>query len=585
MGTTRGFNRRQLIGGAAAATAFAVGNQTGFAAGGGRGYAPALLRSQGANIPTPREQTVVIEASQTTVYDSFNPYIPNGWAYNWGNEVIALEYPFYLNLETGETVKGIGEKWTYNADFTEVTLTLRPGITWSDGQPLTSADVVFTVEMLGKHEGLSSHENVNRDVAKIEAVDELNAKYTLKKPNPRYHYAFVAGVIGTDLKVVPKHIWEKQDPLTFKNAPPVWSGAYMLDHANATQKMYVWKKNPNYWDKANFDPKPTYVLFLEALPVDAAVQEFLRGGMDSTAIDYLNQQVVLQQDQGAIQYFFADPNPRGLTINMAAPSGLFKHKEAAWALSYLLDREKIGKTIWQPETPPAMYPWASYASNKRWEVPEIQQKYNLTYDPDKAAQLLDSIGARREGDTRTFEGKEININMITPAKNTQAEYQIGDTLIREAKKIGLNITMRYLQTWIDAWETGQCDVSCHWLHSPVRDPNEMYGDFLTEKIRPVGTRALDGNETRTNVQELNDISLKLATLSPTDDANLPEFAKGLEQFMQWLPYVPIIQTTYPFMFGTKYWTGWPTNDNRYTVAANWWSQFRFVIGKLQPAGS
>lgn len=128
-------------------------------------------------------------------------------------------------------------------------------------------------------------------------------------------------------------------------------------------------------------------------------------------------------------------------------------------------------------------------------------------------------------------------------------------------------------------------MSCHWRHSPVRDPNEMYGDFLTDKIRPVGTRALDGNETRTDVKPLNDISQTLTTLSPADDKNLPEFAKGLEQFMTWIPYVPIIQTTYPFMFGTKYWTGWPTNDNRYTVAANWWSQFRFVIGKLQPAGS
>ncbi len=39
------------------------------------------------------------------------------------------------------------------------------------------------------------------------------------------------------------------------------------------------------------------------------------------------------------------------------------------------------------------------------------------------------------------------------------------------------------------------------------------------------------------------------------------------------------------MYNTRYWTGWPTEDNPYTIPANWWGQFLFVIGTIKPAGA
>jgi peptide/nickel transport system substrate-binding protein len=54
-------------------------------------------------------------------------------------------------------------------------------------------------------------------------------------------------------------------------------------------------------------------------------------------------------------------------------------------------------------------------------------------------------------------------------------------------------------------------------------------------------------------------------------------------FMGQAPAVPIIQTIYPMMFNTAYWTGWPTADNPYTIPVTWWSHFLFAIGSLQPA--
>ena len=38
-------------------------------------------------------------------------------------------------------------------------------------------------------------------------------------------------------------------------------------------------------------------------------------------------------------------------------------------------------------------------------------------------------------------------------------------------------------------------------------------------------------------------------------------------------------------YNTAYWTGWPSEEDPYTIPANWWGQFMFVIGRLQPSGS
>ncbi len=48
--------------------------------------------------------------------------------------------------------------------------------------------------------------------------------------------------------------------------------------------------------------------------------------------------------------------------------------------------------------------------------------------------------------------------------------------------------------------------------------------------------------------------------------------------------IPVIQTGYPSYYNTTFWKGWPTDDNLYQVPLNWWGQFMFVLGKLEPTG-
>lgn len=181
-------------------------------------------------------------------------------------------------------------------------------------------------------------------------------------------------------------------------------------------------------------------------------------------------------------------------------------------------------------------------------------------------------------------GEPLELEIITPTAVGQPEFQIAELLASEAAKIGLKMTVSSLPgpTFDDAWNLGQFDVSSHWLCGVALDPAQLYTQYLTRKYEPIGERTTQGNQTRTQISELNDIALELESLNPEDPENKPKFDQSLEAFMSNLPAMPSIQTIYPFIFNTAYWTNWPTDDNRYNIAANWWSQFLFVIGSLEP---
>jgi peptide/nickel transport system substrate-binding protein len=547
----------------------------------------ALSMQNSANVPTPREQTVIVEAHETSVYDSFNPFIPNGEAYMYGINQIARECMFYANFMTGEIVSWLGESWSYNADFTELTLKLNPNAAWNDGQPYTSADVLFTFDMLRANEGLTGSATVTGNIESATAPDAQTVVMTLTGPKPRFHYTFIAGIVFDGLRVVPKHVWEGQDPNTFQNNPPVYTGPYVLDQIVAEQFMYVWKKNPTYWNAANFNPAPEYVVFRQFLPSDAAMQEFQRGNIDvanNDSIGYLNQQALISQYDKAAVMTFADPCPRAFFPNFESPSGLFKTAEGRRAISYLIDRELIGNVIWQPPSRPTKYPWADYEGNERWSNPEIQAEYDMVYDPAKAEELLAAAGAVKDGDTWTLNGEPIQLNVVVPGGTTVQEYQIAQTLADSAAEIGVEIVLTGLSfpAWNDALSLGEFDISCHWLCGLTFDPAQLYDNFLSENASPIGSPSTAGNEGRMQIPELDDIVATLSTLSPDDETNKATFDQGLEIFLKNMPAITSVQTTFPSTCGTAFWTGWPTDEDPYNVPLYWWAQFLFVIGNLQP---
>lgn len=577
-------NRRKLVGATAAGSAAVL------AASHLGGVQSAV--AQDANLPTPREETVVIEQIPNNVWDSFNPFIPNGEAYNYGTVSVNREMLFYVNFLTGETIPWLGKEWTYNEDYTSCTLTIQEGITWSDGEPFTAEDIVFTQQMLIDNPNLSGGAWLRDNLESMTADDDHNVTWTWTEPDTRFHYRFLAGIISDGVRIMPKHIWEGEDPNTFKFNPPVQTGPYVLKEASATKLYHLWEKNENYWNKANLDPEPTYVLYRQWTEIDTSVQEFLAGNIDDShriALDYLNQEMIASQTEDYSRFIFNDPCPRGFHINCESPTGLFSTPEGRWAISHLIDRDTIGTTIYQPPTVAATYPWASYEGWETWAPSEVMDQFDPTFHVDKANELLDSIGAtERDGDgIRILNGKPLKLNMICPTETTGPEYQMGLTLVNTAKEAGLDIELKAMPGsahW-DAFDAGEYDISAHWICGMQFDPVQLWNWFHKENYFPVGERTNRGNAVRFVNDEFSQLVDDLRASDPDDEASQPVFNATLEKFMAESPSIASVQQIFPVFFGTSVWEGWPTEENPYAVPTSWWAHYLFTIGGLRRKGS
>ncbi|HBT50608.1 MAG TPA: ABC transporter substrate-binding protein [Petrotoga sp.] len=541
-----------------------------------------------SQLPVPREETVVREDPAVfNQFDSFNPYIPNGVEYAAGFWQISAENLFIFNWVTGEIVPWLATGYEYSDDYKTFTLKLRDGVTWNDGQPFTADDVVFTVKLeMSKEElGARAWENVENVVVK----DPHTVVFTLKQPDVRFFQKFV-NYIDVGWIPLPKHIWEGKDPLQFKNNPPVTTGPYKLKEVIPDLKMFVWERNENYWGKKyGHFPAPKYVVMKSAPSPDAAFQEFINNEVDIPVLaSYEQAKQAMKKNPSSSKVEWMDPCPRALWLNCGA--GPTSDVRVRYAISYLLDREKIAKAYFQPESTPAAFPLPAYTGiEEKFASKDLLAKYDWTsvYSPEKAAKLLDEAGYKMgpQGVRVDKDGKPVEIEIITPMAVGSTEYNIALSLSEELKKIGINATVRSLDMSVETEKIlmGDFNIDSRWIPF-YGDPYSIYRKFATKNFVPIGERCTTGNWVRLKDAEWDKVLDELAKVLPDSPGAHEAYVKALELFLKDLPVIPVAQTPYVTVFSTAYWTNWPTQDNMYVVpASHWGPSMLTMILNIKPA--
>lgn len=151
-------------------------------------------------------------------------------------------YDFLLNTDgSGKLSPGLATKWESTA--TSLTLTLRSGVTFTDGTPFDAAAVKANVEHMQK-DGIPPNKATFINVSSVDVVSPTEVKFNLSHPTPQlvYNLARRQGLMAS-----PKAL---QDPAKLKTQP-VGTGGWILDTAKTVpNSKYVFTANPNYWNKS-----------------------------------------------------------------------------------------------------------------------------------------------------------------------------------------------------------------------------------------------------------------------------------------------------------------------------------------------
>ena len=198
----------------------------------------------GSGIASAAESVLTMHIEeQTSWVSNFNPFDLAGRRQSTMDFIYEPLVIFNAN-DGGKPVWRLATSYKFSDDLMSITYDLRPGVKWSDGQPLTSADVKYTIDLMLKNPAVDTV-GVGQTVASVEAPSPTQIKINLKAVNSEFPESLA------DLAVVPEHIWKDvADPVAFKNEKPIGSGP-MTEVRRFTPQVYEQCRNPNYWDAAS----------------------------------------------------------------------------------------------------------------------------------------------------------------------------------------------------------------------------------------------------------------------------------------------------------------------------------------------
>lgn len=279
-------------------------------------------------------------------------------------------------------IPGLAESWEGSADGKTWTYKLRPDMKWSDGEPLTSEDVAYTVNR-AREDGWLNHSAVVANLT-AEAPDPTTVVITSKVADPK--------LPTMDAYIVPKHIFEKYDKKALRKydgQDGVGSGPYVLEEFKKGQ-FARFKANPNYWGG---EPALSAVVIRNFNNAEAMVAALRRGEIDfahavtGAAFDQLSNEdgiELVEGNQGAFQEFAINGGD-----GLKKPHPALLDPVVRQAIAHAIDKQTIVDRVESGHATPA--DTIAPSANPAW-MPELPADQTYDFDLDKANALLDEAG-------------------------------------------------------------------------------------------------------------------------------------------------------------------------------------------------
>lgn len=422
-----------------------------------------------ANFRTEAAETQQLILSQLSDPKTFNLALsqesPNIFAYTFQGLTT-------LNPVSREIEPALAESWEMSDDGLQFVFTLRENLKWSDGEPLTADDVVFS------YNDIFFNEEIPTDVKdglrmgekqllpKVEKVDERRVKFILPEP-------FRPFLQNMRTAILPKHALQESVEKKDSEGKPLFlqkwnvdtpvdeiitNGPYKLGRYNPTQRV-VFERNPYYWKKDK--PFISKVNWEIVESQDTSLLQFRSGSLDYIGVtpEYFS---LLKREEERGNFRIENGGPATGTsfvffnLNKGSRNGKplvnpikskwFNNKKFRQAVAYAIDRETmisntfrgLGKTQNSPISVQSPY----------YLPPEKGLKV-YDYNLEKARELLKEAGfkSNSKGQLVDSEGNRVRFSLQTNSGNKIRE-SMGAQIKSDLSKIGIQVDFAPL-----AWNT------------------------------------------------------------------------------------------------------------------------------------
>src|SRR4051794_9758306 len=373
-------------------------------------------------------------------------------------------------------IPGLAASWTGSPDKRTWTYKLRPNLKWSDGRPLTSDDIAYTINRARREEWLNYSQTVADITAR--APDPQTVVLHSSVPDPKLPVM--------DVYILPKHIWSKYDKSAISKYPArdgVGSGPFTLDRVQKGQ-FWTLKANPNYWKGR---PRVDRVVFRKFNNPDAMVAALRRAQLDAVREPPANSFLQLQKEKdiAAIRGQQGSFDELGMNggAGLKKPHPALLDHRVREAIAYAIDKKTIVSRVLRGLATPAdtISPSASFA----W-MPKLTPSQRFDFDLNRAKQILDQAGYKDTNGDGIREmpggGRPLRPRYAVRQESDVAQ-PIAEFITGWLKDIGIATTQK---TYSDSQLTeviGKGDYDLFvWGWTPFVDPDPMLSYFTCDAV-------------------------------------------------------------------------------------------------------
>ena len=551
----------------------------------------------------PRNRTLVIthwSDSYRTQHDNvenFNWWLPGNSHARHASEKGLIEFLFYTNLNTGEIIPWLGESFEYNDSLDSIDVKIREGAKWSDGVPFTAHDVKFTIDMVIANEELSRNSLWADQISEVTVTDDYNLTIDLTRPDPRFFQVQFGFGWENHTAIVPKHVWEGQDPTTFNNYDPAkgWplgTGAYRL--ALSTPDVQIYDRRDDWWaTETGFSPAPQ-VERIEYIPVandDIAAQLYINNQLDVgppllkgtfEAAKGFNDSLRSWNFEGPV---WGAPDGCNFVLILNNQKKHFDDVNVRWAINHAIDRNEITGLAYEGGVPSVVVPISSYGVKQY--LPLMQDVIDK-YMPGEFSlakveeRMTDSGYSKDSEDFWTKDGERVNITLEIPSWIRPQ----GPFLEKQLKAAGFDAVFKQGEpaTIGDRLRLGETEVV--WVQcGSINEPYDTFKSYHSKNSAPPGETykgAVQGG--RYENAEMDAILDEMeAMLHSPNDPRYVELARGaMELFLRDMPVIHIAEELHVIVHNTEYWDGWPGVEDPYVAPYPPWNGWYLITLNLQP---
>lgn len=508
---------------------------------------------------------VTIHANSVNTYQvNFNPFSA---AALHGTRGFIYEPLIATTPMADEPIPWLADEMEFNDDGTQVTFSLREGVTWSDGEEFNAEDVAYTFNTMAEHPATNP---AALDIVDATSVDDHTVEVTFDST------MFAFGPAIGNVVIVPEHIFGNEDPVEFTNDEPVGTGPFVL--GTFDQQLYTFVSNPEYRDSEE--------IMVEELRFPANTEQTFTTSLQAGEIDWSGgfvsniDTLFVSGDPENRGYWFPGGGLVNVIVNLEnAP---FDDLAVREALSLAMDREQITQVAMEGYTPPAHptgLPQPAYESALSPEYADA----SFSRDVEEANRILDVAGYEMgdDGVRTTPDGERMSYSLPVPSSWVDWVTVVG-LLEEQFAEIGIDIEPQGIsfEAWVEDRNNGSFDITMASV-AIGQSPFDMFRSIMSSEY--LGDDSVAANFSRYSNEAADEA---LSSYANTEDPAEQQAALDVlqELVVEELPVIPIFPAPNWYQYNTANWEGFPNEDDPYAFGAPFqFPDTMLVVHNLTPA--